>query len=817
MPVLAAHADTVPARMPTRDEAETATCCFHCGEVLGTDVVEAGVAGEARRFCCSGCAAAAQWIHDARLDDYYRLRSEAAGRVLDEADDYSGWDRASVLAEHACEVEGGREITVVTDGMRCAACAWLIDHALRQQPGVIDAGANAVTGRVVLRWDPARTALSSLMRRMAALGYRPWLAGGEGEETARRVSQRRWLLRLGVAGLGTMQAMMFAEALYLDTSGQMSLATRDFFRWITFLVASPVVFYAGWPFLAGAWRELASRHLGMDTLVAGATLLAYGASLSETLRGGPHVWYDAAVMFVFLLLVARAIEQRARGIASAQVDALAHARPALAQRERNDGSREQVPVIELVVGDVVRVAVGDTVPADGELMDDAAAFDEALLTGEAHAVVRQPGEQVLAGSVCHEGPARLRLTRVGRDTRLSELAALMARAQAQRPSQAALGERIAGYFVTVLLLAALAVWSGWHVYDPSRALEVTLSVLVVSCPCALALAIPAALTVAQGRLAKRGVLTLEADALEALSKVDTVVFDKTGTLASGEPYLATVETCAEIDATIARSIAAALERDSRHPLAMAFRGDAAALLHAGNVREVAGQGIEGEIDGHFWRLGRPGFAAGRADDGAVWLGDGRQPAARFIVEDLLRADAEPALAALRGQDLGVELLSGDGEASVARLAARLGIAADSAHARQTPEDKLARIRALQAAGHRVAMVGDGINDAPVLAGADVSFAMAEGASLARRAAGFVLTSPSLARVSEARRLALRTQRVIRQNLAWALGYNLVALPSAAAGLVTPWLAAIGMALSSLLVTLNALRLARSGGTEHPGG
>ncbi len=796
-----------PPRVAT--PAPLATC-FHCGDALGDAPIEARVAEHAQRFCCSGCAAAAQWIHDARLDDYYRLRSDVAGRVTEDGGDYAGWDRASVLAEHARVVAGGCEITVVTDGMRCAACAWLIDHALHREPGVIDAGANAVTGRVVLRWDPARTSLSALMRRMAALGYRPWLAGGEEEERARRDARRTWLLRLGVAGLGSMQAMMFAEALYLDSSGEMSIATRDFFRWITFLVASPVVFYSGWPFLEGAWRELRARRLGMDTLVAGATLLAYGASLLETVRGGAHVWFDAAVMFVFLLLLARALEQRARGIASAQVDALAHARPALAIRERADGQREQVPVAELLPGDVLRVAVGDTVPADGVLLDAAAAFDESLLTGEAAPVRRAPSGEVLAGSVCREGPARVRVRHVGRHTRLAALAALVTRAQAQRPRQAALSERIAAGFVLGLLLVAAGVWTYWHLHAPERALEVTLALLVISCPCALALAIPAALTVAQGRLARRGVLTLGADALETLACVDTIAFDKTGTLATGAPVLGAVQV---LDATALaghdpRALAAALERDSRHPLAQAFRAFDAGL--PAQARELPGQGMQGEIGGWVWRIGRAEFAAAGTDDGALWLGREGVAVARFEIEDTLREGAAEAVAALHADGLGVVLLSGDGEASVARLGARLGIAAPACLARQSPEQKLAHLHAMQRAGRRVAMVGDGINDAPVLAGADVSFAVAEGAAMAQRAADFVLTSPSLARIGEARRLALRTQRVIRQNLAWALGYNLVALPLAAAGWVTPWIAAIGMALSSLTVTLNALRLTRDG-------
>ncbi|MBB1061214.1 heavy metal translocating P-type ATPase metal-binding domain-containing protein [Marilutibacter spongiae] len=792
--------------------------CYHCGETLSATAprggVEADVAGILRRFCCEGCAAAAQWIDSADLDDYYRLREAPAGRVGSELPDYAAFDRDAVLAEHSRTVAGGREITVLTDAMRCAACAWLIDRALRRVPGVIDITANAVTGRIRLAWDPDVTRLSPLMARLAALGYRPWLATGEAREEARRRERRRWLLRLGVAGLGAMQAMMLAEALYLDTEQAMSLATRDFFRWLAFLVSTPVVFYSGWPFLEGMWHELRGRQPGMDTLIAGSTLLAYFASLLETVRGGVHVWYDAAVMFVLLLLVARMLEQRARGIASAQVDALARARPALAARERMDACDgamhvEQVPLGDLQPGDIVRIVPGEAVPADGILLDTASAFDEALLTGESEPVPRRPGEAVLAGSHCRELPARVRLTRTGSDTRLSQLTRLVDRAQADRPRLARATARIASHFVSALLLVAVAVYLGWRLYDPSRALEVTLAVLVVSCPCALALAVPTALTTAHGALARMGVLGLHGDALEALARADCIVFDKTGTLGDGRPVLDGVAVFdpAGIDAGDALRIAAALERDSRHPLARAF-------AHVGEVppaeatRLHPGDGLQGCVDGRDWYLGRAGFACqDRDDDGGLWLGDGTVAAARFEVRETPRADAAAALASLRRLGLAVGICSGDAAAPVARFAAALGV--DAPLARQSPEHKLAHVRALQADGHVVAMVGDGLNDAPVLAGADVSLAMADGAALAQRAADFVVTSPSLSRIPEAVALARRTRAIVRQNLAWALAYNVLALPLAASGHVTPWMAALGMAVSSLLVTLNALRLARA--------
>ena len=783
-----------------------ANACHHCGEALPADVGRQVVDADGLAYCCDGCAAAARWIREADLGDYYRLRTAAAGRVGTEPIDLSAWDREDLLREHAHAIPGGRRITLLTDGMRCAACAWLIQNALQREAGVAEVTANAVTGRIRIDWDPAQTPLSRVLDRLVSLGYRPWLAGGDARERARTAERNRWLLRLGIAGIGMLQAMMMAEALYLDFDSQMPAATRDFFRWLTFLLSTPVVFYSGWPFLAGMWRELRARHVGMDTLIATSTLLAYFASLYETIRGGPHVWYDAAVMFVFLLLAARMLEQRARNVASAQVDALARARPAFATRERPDGSRESVPLAELREGDVACIAVGDAVPADGVLLDRDAWFEESLLTGESGAVRKSPCAAVYAGTVSREAPARIRITCTGPETRLSQLTRLVEEAQSHRPRLARIADDIGSRFVLSLLFVAVLVYAGWRLYDPSRAFEVTLALLVISCPCALSLAVPTALAAAHGSLARAGVLATRADAMETLATATDIVFDKTGTLSDDQPALAAVETFDGLAPADALAIAAALERDAGHPLAAAFASGGAGIA-ASDVRAVPGQGVEGRVEGRLWKLGQAGFVCGRADDGAIWLGDGASAAARFELREHVRADAPQALQSLRTLGLRVHLSSGDAASRVQPLARTLDIG--QAHARQRPEDKLALVRGLQAQGRIVAMVGDGLNDAPVLAGADVSLAMDKGAALAQRAADLVMTGPTLARIPVAVRVARATRRVIRQNLGWALGYNLLAIPLAASGMVTPWIAALGMAGSSLVVTLNALRLAKA--------
>ena len=811
---VAAAAPRPGARDAMQASTRAGAGCHHCGEALPAEPVLALVAGTQHPYCCNGCAAASAWIEDAGLSDYYRLRTASGSRVSGDDAGFALWDEPVVQAEHVREVDGGREITLIADGMHCAACAWLIDNALMREPGVDEVSANAVTGRVRLRWDPARTQLSQPLQRLRALGYTPCLATGMAREQARRRERNRDLLRIGLAALGTMQAMMFAEALYLDTANSMSAPMRDFLRWITFLVSTPVVFYAGWPFLSGARRELRMRRPGMDTLVATSTLLAYFASVWETIAQGRHVWYDAAVMFVFLLLAARMLEHRARRVANAQVDALARARPVFAARETADGGREAVPLAALREGDVALVAAGDTVPADGELMDAPAQLQEALLTGESRPVEHQPGDTVLAGSIAHERPLRMRVTATGTATRLSHLIRLVEEAQAHRPPLAQVADRIAAWFVVAMLAAAAVVYLAWRMHDPSRAFEVALALLVISCPCALSLAVPAALAAAHGTLARQGVLATRTDALQRLAHATDVVFDKTGTLSDGHPRLGDIECFEALDTDGALRIATALERSSRHPLAQAFEATALAraleIPAAQEAWTIAGLGLEGVVDGHRWRLGRADFAAGREDDGRLWLGDGTDAVAAFRIGEQLREDAAQTTSQLHAIGLRLHLASGDAAPAVERAAQALGI--DDAHARQSPEDKLERVRALQALGRKVAMVGDGINDAPVLAAADVAIAIGDGAALAHRSADLVLAGPVLARIPRAIALARRTHRITRQNFAWALGYNAVALPLAALGMVTPWLAALGMAVSSLAVTLNALRLTRDAGT-----
>lgn len=779
--------------------AQSITGCFHCSEPLSGP----GLRAEGRDYCCSGCLAAAQFIHQQGLDDYYRLRTDRGSRPGQS--DLSVFDRPEVQARYA-EREGDHcAIELAVEGMHCAACAWLIGESLRRLPGVQDASASVVSARLRLAWKPDQVKLSEALQRVEALGYGLSLAGTNAQQEQRRKARRTLILRLGIAALATMQAMMFSEALYLDKAGEMSLATRDFFRWLTFLMSTPVLSYSAWPFWRGALNEWRLRRFGMDTLAALSIALAYGASLIETVRGGPFVWFDAAVMFVFFLLLARSLEGMLRARGQAQLDRMAAARPALAIR-RVGAQSETVPAEEIRVGDVVLVAAGATVPADGELVSSSAEFDESLLHGESRPQSRAQGERVLAGSICLNAQIEIRVLAVGADTRLSEIERAMVRAAETRPALARWLDTLVQRFVLIVFGIALLTAIVWSQIDSSLALPYALAVLMVSCPCALALAIPTAILAAQSKLVRSGVLCLDTDALLKLRQVDQVVFDKTGTLTEGHPRIVATEVFGVLNAETCLALARALEQHVHHPIAEAFAG--ASPWQAREVVVQAGSGVSGVIDGQAYRLGSADFCdATGADRDGVFLRDAQGLLARFRLQDALRAEAAAVVASLRAEGVQLTLLSGDQASAVRTVADQLGIA--DARAGLSPEAKLAALQQSRREARTVAMLGDGINDAPVLAAADVGYTLAKAAPLAQHASALIALNGRLDGFLATRRMSAALHRVIRQNLAWAMAYNLISLPLAATGVVGPGLAAIGMSVSSLLVTLNAMRLYRS--------
>ncbi|MEO6973024.1 MAG: heavy metal translocating P-type ATPase metal-binding domain-containing protein, partial [Rhodoferax sp.] len=637
------------------------TACWHCGESLPANAPLALVAGVKHPVCCQGCRAAAEWISQLGLDDYYRLRSAVAPRAPDPVlarRSADAWQRPE-LSRHAVRTlaSGQCETLLLVDGIRCTACVWLIERALGAVAGVLSVQVNAAAQRARIVWDPQRTTLAAILHALARTGYSALPLDAAALDDVRRREAHAALKRLAVAGFGAMQAMMYASALYLGAAEAMDEPTRELMRWLGLLVATPVVFYAAQPFFQGAWRALRARTLGMDVPVALAIALIYAASLVQALRGGGEVYFDSVSMFVFFLLAGRYLEMRARHRAGNLADAMARLAPALADRYGKGGTLERVGAPELVPGDRVHVAQGMRVPADGVLDSADCRVDEALLSGESAPLHKRCGDALTGGSMVIEGPAILRVQRVGTDTALAGIAALVARAQSERPRLALAGERAAaGFVLRTLALAALCA-VGWSVFDPARAFAATLAVLVVSCPCAFALAVPAAITRALAVLARQGVFVVHSDAVENLALASHAVFDKTGTLTDAHLELEAVEAT---DREPALVLAAALARGSRHPVAQALVRAASSLAAetASDVRTVEGGGLAGMVAGHAYRLGSPAFALGAAQDDrdAVILAGEHGVIAAFSLSERLRPGAREAVAALQASGVEVEII-----------------------------------------------------------------------------------------------------------------------------------------------------------------
>ena len=776
-------------------------------------------------MCCHGCEAVAEAIVAAGLTDFYRHRTAPSRRAEDlipeQLRGLELYDRPDLQKSFVrAEGEHVREAALILEGIVCAACVWLNERHVNRLPGVLEFRVNYSTHRARLRWDEQHIKLSDILAAIAAIGYVAHPFDPNRQEALQKRERSVALRRLAVAGLGSMQVMMLAVGLYVGDYQGMEDWIREFLRWICLILAVPVVTYSAQSFYQGAWRDLRRRQLGMDVPVALAILAAFLASVWHTWKGSGEIYYDSVTMFVFFLLTGRFLEMTARHRAAQISEALVRMLPATATRLNAANEEEIVPIAELAPGDRVLVRPGETLPADGRIIEGASSVDESLLTGESLPLPRQVGEALIGGAVNVDSPLVMRVEKVGADTVLSAISRLLDRAQSEKPRLALLADRIAGGFVAALLIVAavvLAAW--WSLSDFDTAFRITLSVLVVTCPCALSLATPTAIVAATGALTRIGLLTTRGHALETLARATHVIFDKTGTLTFGRPQVAAVETVGGLEARRGLALAAALERGSEHPVGRALAEAAGEMIPlATDVHNTPGSGIEGWIEGRRYRVGRPEFVAALSqsavsgrddlDAASTWvaLGDETGLLAWFQLTDTLRPGAAAAVKALQARGLTVELLSGDRPDAVAHIAREVGIA--TATGGLSPQDKLDRLRELQRQGAVAAMVGDGVNDAPVLAAAQVSLAMGSGTQLAHATADMILLSEKLECLVNGVDMARRTLTIMRENFAWAIGYNLIALPLAAGGWLTPWMSAIGMSGSSLLVVLNALRLRR---------
>ena len=809
--------------------------CFHCHLPIPENFEAfAKIDGVEQPMCCYGCKAVAEAIVGAGHESFYHLRTEASptGEALvpDFLAETEVYDNDSVQQEFVQQVsEHDREASLILEGITCAACVWLNEQHIAGLPGVIAVQVNYASRRAWVRWDESRIKLSQILQAIREIGYQAHPYNPDQQQALQQKERRRQLRHLAIAGLFGMQVMMMSISLYAGAWSGMEDNFEQLFRWVSMGLTLPVILFSASSFYRSAAYDLFNRRIGMDVPVSLAISIAFVSSMIATIRGEGEIYFDSVVMFVFLLLVSRYFESMARQRSAESVERLAHALPILANRLTGEDRRlEAVAASMLQIDDIVLIRPGETVPADGEVLIGCSSVDESLLSGESRPVNKTAGDKVVGGSINVASPLEMRVESVGSDTVLSSIHRMIERAQSDKPPMAQLADRIASRFILFVLSMATCVAVYWWLHDSSRWLEITLSVLIVTCPCALSLATPAAISAGLSRLQNLGLLVKRGLAIDALNKVTHVVFDKTGTLTIGKPVLHKVLCDSPDDAETCLRLAASLEQYSEHPLAHAIV-DAANITDYLPVKTVVnktGSGLSAFIADHHYAIGSidyikqfcsasipPDWLEQMHTDGAsaVVLATTDRVLCLFTLSDEIRDDAETLIASLNRLGKQVILMSGDGESVVARVSASINI--EHWHAGLSPDEKMHQVQALQADGATVLMVGDGINDAPVLANADVSIAMGGGTSLAKTSADIVLLSSRLASIIDGFKVSSQTQSIIRQNLGWALAYNISAIPAAAAGFVAPWMAAIGMSLSSLVVVVNALRLTSKVGRD----
>ena len=770
-------------------------------------------------------------------DDGAAATPQARGdwRLLDEPDQWSFFSRP--LGHAAAAQPGERpvqrwESQFLIEGMHCAACAFNVEAALARLPGVERVDVDGAGRRARIRWSDGAARPSQWLEAAARAGY-GLVPASDLQARARRLREGRLALwRWLVAGFCMMQVMMYAYPAYTARPGELAADSAQLLRWASWVLSLPVLLFSCGPFFRGALRDLRHGRIGMDLPVALGIAITFAVSSVATFDpAGPlgvEVYFDSLTMFVFFLLTGRWLESRLRERTAGALEGLLNHLPDSAERRAPDGSSfQRVPVQRLRPGDVLRVLPGERFVADGVLVEGHTAVDEALLSGESRPQARACGEHVLAGSHNLSSPVCMRVDSVGEDTRFARIVALMDGAALSRPRLARLADRVARPFLVVVLAAAALAAAGWWPAGPGQALMVAVAVLIVTCPCALSLATPAAMLASAGALARRGLLVRELQALEALAGVDTVVFDKTGTLTRDTPRLTRIYCRQGMRPREALERAAVIAAASLHPaaraLVAAWRAAPQPTLGEWTLLQATEHGGLG-LDARLARGARSGAPCSRMRLGAaafcdvpalpleatqVHLADEEGWAASFVLTEDLRADAADTVALLRGRGLDVHLLSGDRVDAARALAARVGIR--HVQGGCAPEDKLRYLKALQAQGRRVLMVGDGLNDGPVLARADTSLAFGtQAAPLAQARADFIVLGGELRVIDKAWLQARTTMRVVRQNLAWAAAYNLLCIPLALAGWLPAWLAGLGMAASSLVVVANAARLTSAG-------
>jgi Cu2+-exporting ATPase len=779
--------------------------CYHCGEDVPANTdFKVEILGEIRDMCCPGCETVAQTIVESGLVSYYQYRTapaEKADLVPEQLQALIHYDNEDVQSEFVRHHENTSEVTLSLEGVSCAACAWLIEKQVSGVKGLVSIRVNTTTNRALLAWDKTQVRLSELLSVIHKLGYKAAPFEADKQEASYHRTMKQYLYRLGIAGLATMQVMMLAVALYLEVFGDLEPEFKNYFRWVSLIFATPVLLYSALPFYLNAWRSIKGRTLGMDVPVSIALIFAYVASLVATVTEQGEVFFESISMFTFFLLVGRFLEMRARRKAAAASGNLLKLIPAIATTL--DG--EQIPVKTLKVGDRIRVLPGEHIPADGKVISGRIHIDESMLTGESIHVVRKSGDSVYAGTLNGDESFELEVTNSKADSMISNIVRLQDEAQHSKPKIAEIADVVARYFVGAILIISAGTWFYWHQTKPDDAFWIMLSVLVATCPCALSLATPTALTCATSRMGNFGILLRKGHVFETLCKINHLVVDKTGTLTKGDIEISETKTFTSTTEAEALAIAAALEAHANHPIARAFSDFGQEDVTVSDVQNVIGSGIQGVWDNKVVKIGSATFVVGnnRDESNAVYLSVDDVHAATFYYRDPIRKESKAFIQRFADAGIKTTLLTGDSLQNAKPVADEMGI--DHVIASAKPEDKLAYLKGLDKSDITM-MVGDGINDAPTLAGAHLSVAMGGGTDVAKASADMTLLGDNLEKLLEARLLAIRTRKIIRENLAWSLGYNLLILPLAVAGLVAPYVAVVGMSASSIIVVSNSLRL-----------
>ncbi|WP_448565389.1 heavy metal translocating P-type ATPase [Thalassotalea ganghwensis] len=789
--------------------------CFHCGEPIPQGItLTTLIKNKAEHMCCVGCQAIAETIVNSGLEEYYQFRTEKAPKgeqlIPAELAKKKLLDDDSLQSEFTFNHGTQKEAILTIEGINCAACAWLIEMQTAKIPGIIAISVNATTQRATVKWDSQQVKLSEILIAINDIGYQATPFKANDIEKNNNARAKVFIKRLGISGILMMQVMMIAIGMYFGAFSDMSDSIKVYLRWTSLMLTFPIVTYGAYPFYKGAINALKIKRLSMDVPVSIAISLAFTASAWATINQTGEVYFESVSMFTFLLLVGKFLEFRARSRA-AEVSANLLKLMPLTATKLTENQEIIVAAKHLTPNDIVLVKPGETVPADGIIVHGQSQLNESMLSGEQTPLTKTMNDEVFAGTINTDGNITIKVKHDNQHSFLSQLIRLSESSQAHKPKLAMLSDKIAQYFVALILVCAVATAIYWQQHMPEEAFWITLSVLVATCPCALSLATPTALTCATTRLNKEGIMIKSGHVLETMPSVDCIAFDKTGTLTSGQVQISAINI---LEPSYSKedllALSAALESYSEHPIASAFKQFRNFQVNAEDVQIISGSGIKGVIDGHQYAIGRSSWLSESKEDteqARCVLAKNGKLLASFSFIDQIRDDAKALVDSLKKKHVKTIMLSGDNLAGCQTVQDALTL--DHIYASCSAEDKMKKLKHYQQK-FTVAMLGDGVNDSPVFGAAHISVAMGGGTDVAKSGADVILLNNRLSSMKTLFNISVKTKRVIKQNYAWAMGYNAIVLPLAVSGHITPYMAVVGMSLSSILVITNSLRLLKRG-------